>query len=164
MRVLEAMQIHHNNITGHALGKLDEIKEKELTKKTKEVHHRRQILRGMRKRHQDHLEETEEPSYAPGAFDVCDDPGRPGPSGLSKAKKQTSKRKSQSTHQAVKGKGKKPKIIFYDDDYDDHDDHDGATIHDNDTTPADSQPPRKSSRTRKEVHKFSIEDYDLSDN
>ena len=67
LRVLEAMNITDNTVSRCALERLDQKKEAGLAYKEKpEVKKRRQVLRGNRKKRQDHAEQTEEQSYAPG--------------------------------------------------------------------------------------------------
>ena len=67
LRVLEAMNIMDNTVSRCALERLDHKKEVGLAHKEKpEVKKRRQVLRGNRKKRQDHAERTEEPSYEAG--------------------------------------------------------------------------------------------------
>ena len=93
LQVLETMGITSNDIPRRLLERKDIMKEKKLAyKNLPETKKRRQINRGKRKRAQDQMEKTEEPSYEAGAFCVPDD-DQPGPSGI--AKKHPPKKKGQ---------------------------------------------------------------------
>ena len=159
VRVMEHMGITNLDTTRQALEKLDVIKKKGLDKKkTPEARKRRQIVRGLRKKHQDHLEETEEPSYEAGGFD--DPTGAediPGPSGVTKTRKPRKKKKDQTgdpdTEQpAKKKKGKQLKKYTTPDDSDDD-----ASVHEMGES---AEPTGKSTRERRVTCRFSIDDYE----
>ncbi|XP_062523570.1 uncharacterized protein LOC134198227 [Corticium candelabrum] len=151
LRVLEAMNIMDNTVSRCALERLDHKKEAGLTHKEKpEVKKRRQVLRGHRKKRQDHAERTKEPSYEAGAFACGDQPDsdRPGPSGVGRSQSQN--RRAIKAKQPARKSKKRPRPP------EDSDADDASSL------PVDAQPTRKSTRTRHPMSRLCI-DYQYDD-
>ncbi len=161
-----------NTVSRCALERLDHIKEAGLARKEKpEVKKRRQVLRGNRKKRQDHAERTEEPSYEAGksvndesvtdcnqilkfvsigAFACGDQPDsdRPGPSGVGRSQPQN--RRATKAKQPARKSKKRPRPS------EDSDADDASSL------PADAQPTRKSTRARHPTSRLCI-DYQYDD-